>query len=151
MSVVVLLLRLFGSSPVEANAIAAGDDMRLRITLDRIALRECRGRPCGVHEADAWASDAAYRNAVRAGWLDPDGCVFHRDRTAIWSTRGAHGLFAAYHLRFLPIPCLPPWVLDIPIVSAFAAAAKARDLCERRGACSYRSTVTWWASGRGPV
>lgn len=150
MTALVLLLRLFGSSPAEANAIVAGADIRLRVFLDRTALRECRGLPCSIHDGDAHHSPAVWKAAVRAGYLDPKRCPAHRSRQG-WSTRGAHGLMAGYAWRFVPEPlrCFGPEVLDVPLVSALTAAAKRRDACER-GHCSHAELTSIWTNGRPP-
>ena len=78
----------------------------------------------GVHERDRWASRIAYAKAVKAGWLDPS-CTDPNDE---WSTRGAFGLLAAYNARRLP-RCSPPWVFDVPLVSAYVAAQRYQARC----------------------
>ena len=61
---------------------------------------------------------------MRVGWLD-SWCPWHvgPDDPERFSVRGSFGLSAAYSLRFLG-PCLPPELLDIPVISAFAAARR---------------------------
>jgi hypothetical protein len=115
--------------------------------LVRITRREANGKRRGVHTRDAWASSLAWRRAVSRGYLDPT-C---QPNGPGWSTRGAHGLIAAYHLHLVPEvgPCAGPEVMDIPGVSALAAARKARRFpsCEGRvrawvGAGAWRNLST---------
>ncbi len=148
MILVSFLLRLWAASPAEANAWVAGEDVRLRVTLDRTCLRESRCKRLGVHAVDAHHGPSVWRAARRAGYLTP-GCPGHDDPNAGWATRGAHGLMAGYHWPLLPawLQCAPPSVFDVPLVSAYVAARKAMVLCERRGACSYRDRRRWWARG----
>lgn len=94
-----------------------------------ICRRESRCSAVKVHERDAKFSDRVYRKASAVGWLDPR-C--QADRPGQWSTRGAFGLMAAYNLRWLPGRCLPPEVLDVPLVSAWAASEKLEAYCGRR-------------------
>lgn len=81
-------------------------------TLVDVARRESRLELVGVHEIDA-------------GWSDrvrPRDCPPGPG----WSTRGAHGQIAAYALPYLGAWArCRPWVLDMPAVSAFAAARRA--------------------------
>ena len=110
-----------------------------------ICHRESRcSKRISVHARDAHHTSRAYRKAIERGWLrgwcqGPGGG---------WSTRGAHGLMAAYHLRYLGIPCLPAAALDVPIFSAVAAARKAARLCKTRGACTGAALRDYW-HGRG--
>jgi hypothetical protein len=148
--VLTLILTALLLPPLPAARIAARALDVPEKALVRIVLRESQGVRVGIHERDAWASDIVYRKAVRAGWLDPQSCPFHREeptgagregpsglaakagvpRIGRWSTRGAAGLMAAYNLRWLgPVACAPPWVLDVPIVSAVASARRYRALC----------------------
>jgi hypothetical protein len=83
-----------------------------------------------------------YRNAMRVGWLDPT-CTFHRGDPSRFSTRGVHGLSAAYSLHFVG-GCVPPEVLDVPLVSAIAAARRAREQCTRHGACTTEARRRLW-------
>lgn len=102
-------------------------------TLERICARESNLQPIGVHPGDAGRSLAVWRDAVRVGWVDPE-CQPHRRHA--WSTRGIAGTMAAYTVRHLPIPCMPPAVLDIPIVAAYAATLRAHDRrCSDVAAC----------------
>jgi hypothetical protein len=104
--------------------------------LVEICLREARGR-CelvGVHEADSGHSSAAWEKATAVGWLQPATCPWHRYVEGAWSTRGVHGQIAAYSLRHLP--CAPPWVLDVPLVSAYVALRRMTSpMCLRTPRC----------------
>jgi hypothetical protein len=92
--------------------------------LVRIMKRESRGMAISIHDRDAWASRAVCIDARRDGWLDDDvNC-----RKKGWSTRGIMGLMAAYNLKWLGLD-RHPWILDIPIASALAAARKYRAIC----------------------
>ena len=150
MHFIIYLLGLWLMDPWEANELAARGDRQLQLSLDRTCWRESKCTRISTHAIDAWAGRRAYSAAVRRGLLDPDNCPFHRDRDAGWSTRGAHGLMAAYNLRFLPVSCLPAWTLDIPFASALAAGNKARWLCEQKGACTFPRIRSWWGTGRPP-
>lgn len=85
----------------------------------------------GLHAIDAEAGLPAFAGAVRRGKLDR-ACPFVADTTdpRQWSTRGAHGLMAAYHVQLLG-DCVPPQALDVPLFSALAAGRKARRVCSR--------------------
>lgn len=97
--------------------------------LVRICKRESPGHDCrervGVHARDAWVSDSEWKSQVRLGHLNPI-CQPYRER--VWATHGNWGLSAASHWQFLP-PCYPPEILDVPIVSAYAAAQKFLAVC----------------------
>lgn len=87
----------------------------------------------GVHLGDAGASRSVWRNAARVGLLDPD-C--QPDAPATWSTRGSYGTMAGYTLHHLPGRCWPAWVLDVPLVAAFASTRRAHHpACYRAPAC----------------
>ena len=102
--------------------------------LARVAVREGRYAD-GPHPKDAWASPHVYRQAVARGWVDPE-CYWEGHEDWNWSTRGKHGLMAAFSLRFLPEwTCPLPSVLDHPGPSALAAARRA-DQCR---------TNPWWS------
>ena len=90
-----------------------------------VAVRE---RASGIHENDSWASERAYRRSVARGWIDPSCQPL--GAPGAWSTRGTHGLMAAYHLHLVPElgPCAAPSALDRPEVSALAAARKMREV-----------------------
>lgn len=150
MDIFIYLLGLVLLDPWRANELVARGDQVLELHLDRTCWRESKCQRLGVHEIDAWAGRQVYRNAVKRKWLDPERCPFHRDRNAGWSTRGPHGLMAGYNLRFVPIPCLPAAAMDVPFVSAWAAANKVHYLCAEKGACTFPKLRSWWARGRPP-
>lgn len=91
--------------------------------LERICARESNLQPIGIHPEDAGRSLAVWREAVRVGWVDP-ACQPHRHHA--WSTRGIAGTMAALTVHHVGT-CLPPWVLDVPLVAAFAATRRAHD------------------------
>jgi hypothetical protein len=95
----------------------------------RICGRESRCQPVGVHEGDAHLSRRGYYGQVALGHLDPS-CQPYVPRG--WATRGPWGLSAASHWEFLP-RCYQPQVLDLPIVSAWVAARRWLEWCDRPG------------------
>ena len=131
-----LLLWLLSLSPREAVAFVTPVEHE-RQALLAIGWRESRLRRVARHKADdrprgwtgvgdtaarrvgsrAWAR-AVQRGLVRP-WCQPLGDA--RD----WSTRGPWGQVAAYAVPYLPA-CSPPWVLDLPVVSAWAAVQRLR-------------------------
>lgn len=131
---IALLAWLLLSGPAQAARLVAWDSPRDQAVLFRIQHRESRDRWVGRHKLDhrprGWQGDgsmAAYRvgsrawaSAVQVGRLDPAGCRWHdRGDARDWSTRGAFGHVAAYAIPYLG--CWPPWVLDLPLVSAWVA------------------------------
>ncbi|MBK6923290.1 MAG: hypothetical protein IPH07_38230 [Deltaproteobacteria bacterium] len=138
------LLRLV-FEPRASSAIAAllVGQPSLATELTHICRRESHCRVVAAHPADAWAGASMRRNAIRVGWLDPR-CPFHHGDPERFSTRGTHGLSAAYSLRFLG-DCLPPEVLDVPMVSAIAAARRAQAQCRHHGACTVEARHRLWA------
>lgn len=131
--------------PTVASAVGAGvvGEPQLAEELVRICRRESHCRLIGAHAADAWAGPLMHRKAMRAGWLRRD-CPFHVGDLERFSTRGVHGMSAAYSLRFLGA-CLPPEALDVPLLSAIAAARRAQAQCRRHGACSSDARHRMWA------
>lgn len=130
-----LLVWLLSLSPEPASRVAAHAVGRPVLQRDLVAVtrRESAGVRVGVHRCDAWASERARDAAIRTGWLPPWCDGTHRRG---WSTRGAHGLMAAYHLRLLGASwTCAPWLLDVPILSAIAAARKHAAVCPRDRWC----------------
>jgi hypothetical protein len=101
-------------------------------------------RAISIHRGDAMHHGRVWRRAVARGWLQP----WCQDSREGWSTRGSHGLMAGYHMRYLGVPCLPAAALDVPLLSAIAAARKAARLCTAKGACDAESLRDYW-HGRG--
>lgn len=87
------------------GALVAGEP-ELGPLLEHIAWRESRLELVGLHPEDAWMQRSL-----------GDG----------WSTRGAHGMVAAYAWPHVPawLRWWGPSVLDVPLVSAFAGARRA--------------------------
>jgi hypothetical protein len=134
--------------PVTSSALAAAfvGEPGLASELVHICRRESHCRLVGAHAQDAWAGRLMQRKALRVGWLDPT-CRHHRGAPERYSTRGAHGLSAAYSLRYVG-GCLPPEVLDIPMVSAIVAARRAKGQCRAHGACTTASRHRLWVGAR---
>jgi len=115
------------------------------VELVRVCHRESRGPgvgacgSVGVHKLDAGHSRKVWGNAARVGWIDP-ACQPYGPGG--WSTRGAFGLMAAYHVRLL-WPCAPAWVLDVPMLSAWVAASKLKTLCETPPGRRHPASVRW--------
>lgn len=132
---VTLLLRLALDVRVAtiAGASLAGHP-ELGPALVDVARRESRLELVSVHAIDSrWSAS-----------LRPSGCS-GRDG---WSTRGAHGQMAAYALRYAPgwARCAP-WLLDVPIVSAWLAARRASSWrCRQHPRCR-----SWLATRDGPA
>jgi hypothetical protein len=133
-----LLLTLLLASPADAARIVSTTDADAA-ALAEIVHRESRGLRIRRHKADErppgytgngslaalWVGGRAWQKAVAVGDLDPERCRWHdRGDPRDWSTRGAFGHVAAYALKYLP--CSPPWVLDVPIVSAWVAVQRLR-------------------------
>lgn len=119
-----LLLAALLVPPLPAARLAARALDVPEQALVRIAMRESQGQRIGVHRRDAWASERACRKAIRTGWLHEGA----RCSLPGWSTRGSFGLMAAYSLRWVGLDRWPE-ALDVPIVSAVAAARRYRALC----------------------
>ena len=99
----------------------------------------CR-RKVSEHARDSHHGRKVYARAVERGWLRP----FCQAPGEGWSTRGSHGLMAGYHVRLLGVPCLPASAMDVPLLSAIAAARKAQRLCRTRQACDADSLRGYW-------
>ena len=143
--VLLTLLRTVLFEPVGASMLGAAitGQPEFGPELVGICKRESHCRPVRAHAIDAWAGELMRRKALKVGWLD-ERCPFHHGTPERFSTRGVHGLSAAYTLRFLG-PCLPPEVLDVPLVSAVAASLRARHQCNKHGACDKTGRRRRWA------
>lgn len=84
--------------------------------LERVCVREApRCQLRSVHEGDRWMERT----------LGPG-----------MGTRGSWGTVAAYTVRWLPFGWRSPWLLDVPILGAYAAARRAASPgCVRARAC----------------
>lgn len=122
-ALVVLLMNL---PPKPAAYLAAVLHGRPGIAkaLIRVCRRESRCQTLGIHAIDSHLD--GWGGQVRLGhlraWCQPWAPM-------TWTTRGAWGLSAASHWRYLPA-CYPAAALDIPIVSAMVAAAKHLERCD---------------------
>lgn len=141
-------LRVALTDPIGSSALAAAlvGEPSLAPELVAICRRESHCRPIGAHAIDRWAGPLMHRKAMRVGWLDAE-CPFHHGAPERYATRGAFGLSAAYSLRFIGA-CMPPEALDVPLISAIAAARRAQYQCEQHGACSPATRRRYWAGAR---
>jgi hypothetical protein len=138
------LIRVALFEPTVASTLGAllTGQPELAPELVAICERESHCRPVGIHVKDASAGKLMRRKALRAGWLDRN-CPFHSGSPRRFSTRGVHGISAAYSLRFLG-SCLPPEALDIPLLSAIAASRRAAYQCRRYDACNQQERHRMW-------
>lgn len=124
--ILVSVLAAFLLPPVPAAKVAARLFDVPERDLVAVTLRESQGQRIGIHSLDRWASPRACKKARNRELLAQDVvCVGHLGG---WSTRGAFGLMAAYNLHWLGLDRWP-WVLDVPFVSAAAAARRYAALC----------------------
>jgi hypothetical protein len=140
----IAVLKLALLDPVVATVLGAwlAGEPELSRELLQICRRESHCRFIGEHPRDRDAGPAMRRGALRVGWLDAE-CPFVEGDGRRFSTRGIHGLSAAYSLRFLG-HCLPPELLDVPLFSAIAAARRSRNLCRRQRACTTEERRRHW-------
>ncbi len=124
------------SAAIAANALKAPS---VAPALVKICHRESRCRPVKIHSIDRAHSERVYRKAVKVGWLDPK-C--QPPKKGAYSTRGSFGLMFAYHAHFIA-PCIPPEYFDVPIISAFAAAMKLIEHCDRSISNRHSATSRW--------
>jgi hypothetical protein len=134
-----LLLDPVGSSWLAAVWVG---EPQLAQELVATCRRESHCRLVGGHEQDASTGAVMRRKAMAVGWLDEE-CGWHAGAGRRFSTRGVHGMSAAYTLRFVG-ECLPPEVLDVPFVSALAAARRMQAQCRDHGACSRAARHRLW-------
>ncbi len=136
-----LFYLLVSLSPTQSARLAAYlfQQPHLAPTLIRICQRESRCNPVQAHQGDAKWSPKAYRRAAYKGWVDPTCQPYAPGQ---YSTRGSFGLMAAYHLHFLA-PCAPPRALDVPFLSALAAAQKLTEHCSKRPQDRISATNRW--------
>jgi hypothetical protein len=139
-----VLLKLALLDPLLGTVLGAwlAGEAELADELVEICERESHCRFVGAHVRDRPAGPAMLRAALRVGWLDPE-CPFVFGDGRRFSTRGVHGLSAAYSLRFLG-QCVPPELLDLPLFSAIAAARRSRNMCTRHRACTREERHRRW-------
>jgi hypothetical protein len=135
----IMLLDPVGSSWLAAVVV---EQPALGPELVATCRRESHCRLVGAHAQDAGVGPLMRRKALAVGWLDPD-CGWHAGDGRRFSTRGVHGMSAAYTLRFVS-QCLPPEVLDVPFVSALAAARRMQAQCRTHGACTRAARHRMW-------
>lgn len=116
----------------------------------------CRN-PIGVHERDAHLGPSAWRGVWQRQTI-AHNCPYYpapADVDETWmrnaSTRGNHGLMAAYNVQMIG-DCVPLEALDIPFFSAWAAAEKSARACARLRAkhkpCTRERLRCHWAQAR---
>ena len=138
--------------PLEASSIAARIVGRPELAPEIAAICKVESRPCsrvGVHRGHARRvrGDVFFRAAEERGWVDPEGCVHHRDRTGErWGIRGSHGNAAAYAVRHLG-RCVGPEALDLPLLSAIATAHRLEELRRRYGRRTTKARAHAWRHG----
>lgn len=109
--------------------------------LYKICYRESRCTRKGIHKIDHIYSPRVWKKAVRRNILRPASCPFHRDPWE-WSTSGPFGLMRGYHWGYLNAPCLPAWILDIPLVATWVAFQKLVQHCAHY--CTYKTSRIYW-------
>ena len=141
---ILTLSRLLLLDPVASSWMAAVwvGEPQLGRELVATCRRESHCRLVGAHEQDASTGAVMRRKAMAVGWLDAE-CPWHAGEGYRFSTRGPYGMSAAYTLRFVG-RCLPPEVLDLPIVSAVAAARRMQAQCRDHGACTREARHRMW-------
>jgi hypothetical protein len=139
-----VLLKLALLDPFVGTMLGAwlAGEPQLADELVQICERESHCRFVGAHGRDRAAGPAMLRSALRVGWLDA-ACPFVFGDGRRFSTRGVHGLSAAYSLRFLG-DCVPPELLDLPLFSAIAAARRSRNMCTHHAACTPEARYRRW-------
>ena len=113
--------------------------------LKKICFRESRCSRIGRHKIDQKFSAALWKKIVRKKILRPATCPFHR-RADRWSTSGPYGLMRAYHWKYIHSPCLPPSVLDIPLIATWVAYTKLKTKCG--SFCTYKKSRILWRGKR---
>jgi len=125
-----LIFRILFSPKVAASFVTSMSmQPELKDDLVAICHRESRCTPYRVHERDSWLSRREYLGQVKLGHLDP-GCQEYRPGE--WATRGAWGLSAASHWKYMP-SCYDPSWFDVPLVSAYVALKKYNSKCKGKG------------------
>ena len=122
--------------PVAAGyfAAAATGHPELGPVLQKICTRESRCKTVGEHRG-AHPSWGVWSGAAAMRYLTPRSCVWHRFEEGPWSTSGPWGKMRGYTLPY--IGCAPAWVLDVPVIGAFAAAIRmTHPRCRRTLACA---------------
>lgn len=152
-----LFLALLGAveevEPVRASRLGAelAGHPELAEEVVGICRVESRCRAIGIHRGHAPRRPGAAfeRRAAARGYIDPEGCDAHRGGPSErWGIRGAHGHAAAYAVRHLG-PCVAPEALDVPLLSAIAAARRLADLRRRYDRRTPASRAHAWRHGIG--
>lgn len=133
----VALLLTLPPEPAAWIAAAAHGRIDLAPRAVEICQRESECTAIGIHRRDRGRSPEVWRMAVRAGRVDP----WCQDQDDGWSTRGAFGAMAGFYLYRLGVPCLPPWVIEFPIIGGLLAI----DMLEGAEQARPRSPLRRWA------
>lgn len=154
------VVRLLTLDPVAASVAAPqllGSPGWTAEVLDMMRV-ESRGVAVGIHRGRVRRVPGRvfWRRAVAAGDLSPRTCPEHQlgnragagyqagDR---WGIRGAHGLAAAYSVRYLG-DCVAPELLDVPLLSAIVVVRRLEVLERRYGLKTRQARAA--ARRRGP-
>lgn len=146
-----LILRALALDPVEACAAGARGAGHPELAAEVLAICRTETAGCrrvGVHRGHVpRVPGATFRRA--ASGLDPEACELHRGGAPErWGIRGPHGHAAAFAVGYLG-PCVAPEALDVPIVSAWAAAKRLAALRQRYGRRTARERAHAWRHGVG--
>lgn len=148
---IIYLARLLELGPVEASIAGArlvGVPGLASELLD-ICESESRCSPVGIHRGRMRRVGGRefYRRARAKQLLDdcPAHALGDGER---WGIRGAHGLAAAYSVHWLGT-CIPPEVLDIPLMSAIVTARRLGDLSSRYRRRTAEARAHAWRHGVG--
>ena len=115
--------------PHEASRIGAAiaGHPEMAAEVERTCVLESAGcRRLGLHRGHVPRRPGAEfgRAALARGWVDPERCPAHAGGPPErWGIRGPHGHAGAYGARYLQ-PCAAPEALDVPLLSAIAAARR---------------------------
>lgn len=147
------VVRLLALPPADASVAAArllGAPGWTSEVLDLVRV-ESRGVAVGVHREHARRVPGRrfWARAIAVGWLSPATCPDHQlGDGERWGVRGAHGLAAAYSVRWLG-ECVAPELLDVPLVSAIVVVRRLEVLERRYGLRTAPARTAAWRRGVG--
>lgn len=147
-AVLALLLSLFSVQTSIGLVSEMFPKSWLEKEMSRTCHRESRCKAIGVHRRDLHASRLMWRRAVKAGWLNPDKCKYHRLNAGPWSPSGPFGASRAYTWHHIGSPCIPIEYFDIPIINTIAVAKRMISIAGKRN--KRRNIREAW-KGRGNV
>jgi hypothetical protein len=143
LAILLFLLNLPPRTSVDIVCALVGESCP-RSEMLSICERESNCQPVSIHKGDSKWAKAMYQNAVRVGWLSPSTCLWHQANPVEFGVRGAFGTSAAYTLHHIG-RCLPPALIDIPLVAAWATYRRMEYQCRRYRACTKDARRTLWA------